>query len=90
MKQHLNITVTGVVQGVFFRASTQEKANALQLSGWVKNQPDGSVYIEAEGEAEKLDAFVQWCHKGPPHAVVEKCEVSEGPLQHFSGFAIMR
>lgn len=90
MKKHFNIVVTGVVQGVFFRASAQERASALQLCGFVRNTPDGRVYIEAEGEVESLNTFVAWCQHGPPRAKVEKCDVSEGPLQNFSDFTVRR
>jgi acylphosphatase len=50
MKKHFNIRISGRVQGVFFRASTKAKAEELGISGFVQNEPDGSVYIEAEGE----------------------------------------
>lgn len=90
MKKHFNITVRGLVQGVFFRASTEEQAASLKISGLVRNEPDGSVYIEAEGEEAALEEFIEWCHKGPPRAVVDKCAVSEAPLKHFDGFRIER
>lgn len=56
--RHINVTVSGRVQGVYFRASTKEVADSLGISGFVKNQPDGSVYLEAEGESEILDSFL--------------------------------
>ncbi len=86
--QHLNITVFGLVQGVFFRASAKEQADKLNLSGFAKNMPDGSVYIEAEGEKENLDKFIIWCNKGPMLARVEKVEVSETTLKNFTEFKI--
>jgi len=90
MKKHFSIHVYGRVQGVYFRASTKEKADSLGIDGFVRNQPDGSVYIEAEGNEETLDAFVAWCRKGPSHAVVERCEVTEAAPKNFSGFVIQR
>jgi acylphosphatase len=90
MKKHLCITVLGHVQGVFFRASTADKAKALGLAGQVKNLPDGSVFIEAEGEDTALGEFVKWTHHGPPRAMVERCIVEEGPLVNFSDFKILR
>ena len=90
MRKHLRINVRGVVQGVFFRASTKAKADALGVRGLVQNQPDGSVYIEAEGDPQVLDSFVAWCHRGPAQAVVEACEVFEGQLKGFEDFSIKR
>lgn len=90
MKKHVNIKVSGEVQGVFFRASTKEIADALEITGLVRNEPDGSVYIEAEGEEEKLKRFDQWCRKGPPRAQVVSCEVNEGILTGFEDFVIER
>ena len=70
--KRVRLHITGRVQGVFFRASAQRKAQELGLAGWVRNEPDGSVMAEAEGDAESLDAFIQWCKQGPAHAVVSK------------------
>lgn len=88
--KHLTIRVMGRVQGVFFRASTREVASNLQLRGFVRNEPDGSVYIEAEGTDEALEKFVAWCRQGPPHAIVSDVVVHEGPLQHMDRFDIRR
>jgi acylphosphatase len=85
---HLAIHVTGKVQGVFFRASTREKATSLGIKGYVRNEWDGSVYIEAEGEQDTLNKLIAWCKQGPPHAVVEKVEVIEGKVKNFVRFEI--
>lgn len=87
---HLAIRVTGKVQGVFYRASTRDKARSLGLCGFVKNEDDGSVYIEAEGDKEKLDQFVNWCKQGPPNARVDKVEVAEREIKNFTQFEIKR
>jgi len=55
--RHLNIRVSGKVQGVFFRASTKEQADQLGVKGFVRNEPNGDVYIEVEGDEEKLKIF---------------------------------
>jgi acylphosphatase len=68
---HYQITVSGKVQGVWFRKSTQDKARELGLRGFVRNQPDGSVYIEASGSPEVLSEFIDWCRQGPPMARVD-------------------
>jgi acylphosphatase len=90
MKKHFSIRVSGHVQGVFYRATTVEKARELKLSGFVRNESDGSVYIEAEGEEEPLLRFAEWTKQGPPRARVQKCEVNESELKNFSGFEIQR
>ena len=90
MKRHFTILISGKVQGVFFRASTKEKADSLDITGLVRNEPDGCVYIEAEGEEEPLREFARWCHQGPPRAKVEKSDVRESALKGFTGFIIER
>jgi acylphosphatase len=90
MRKHFSIKISGMVQGVFFRASTKAKADSLNLHGIVRNERDGSVYTEAEGEEEDLKQFIKWCHEGPPRAKVERCEVEEGPIKNFNRFLIER
>jgi acylphosphatase len=69
--------VSGRVQGVSFRWYTEEKARSLGVGGWVRNEPDGSVLVHAEGEAEAVDALVAWCHEGPTSARVSGVAVRE-------------
>lgn len=88
MKQHLNIKVYGLVQGVFFRATAKEQAEKLNIKGFAKNEPDGSVYIETEGEKENLDKFIKWCNIGPNMAQVEKVTVEEAKIKNFSEFEV--
>lgn len=84
-----HIKVSGLVQGVFFRIYTQKKAQELEITGWVRNMPDGTVKIEAQGEKERLEALVKWCYKGSPSAKVDKVEVMlSEDLENFTGFAI--
>lgn len=87
---HYKIRVEGKVQGVFFRASTQDKAEALGILGWVKNEPDGSVSIEAEGPEEALKEFVSWCRQGPTYAKVESMTYKEDNPQGFVRFETKR
>lgn len=84
----LILKVYGRVQGVGFRYYAQKKAQELNLSGFVKNRPDGSVYIEVEGNSDKLEAFILWCEMGPSWARVSKVEKQQIPPQKFSGFQI--
>lgn len=88
--KHLNITIRGKVQGVFFRASTQEKADELTISGFVRNEADGSVYVEAEGSEATLKLFAEWCHHGPRFARVEEVVVVEGETKNFNQFVVLR
>jgi len=86
--KHLNIRVEGDVQGVGFRWSARSVAGRLGIRGFVRNEPDGSVYIEAEGEEAALDQFMEWCRRGPGAATVERVTVTEGPVKGSRGFDI--
>lgn len=70
-KKALRAIINGVVQGVNFRMATTRAANQLGVFGWVRNKPDGSVEAFIEGDEEKVDEMVSWCHKGPPLASVK-------------------
>lgn len=67
--------ITGRVQGVFYRQTTREQAQALGLNGWVRNMADGTVEMEAVGPQDKVDLLMVWCHKGPPRAKVDAVEI---------------
>jgi len=86
--KHLNIKIYGQVQGVSFRYYSQEKARELELAGFARNDPDGVVYIEAEGEEENLEKFLDWCRRGPSWAKVEKIEVKGGEIKKYKDFEI--
>lgn len=73
--ERVRIKVNGRVQGVFFRAHTQEKAASLGLTGWVRNTENGGVEALAEGDKKSLEALLLWCHKGPPSAKVNSVDV---------------
>ena len=90
--QRFRIRLSGRVQGVFFRASTKAQAEKLDLSGWVQNEPDGSVLVEAQGESEAVRSLIDWaCGGGPPAAQVEDCQVEEVvPQQQANSFHIHR
>ena len=90
MVQTVSIIVTGKVQGVFYRQSTQEKALELGLTGIVKNQPDGSVYIQASGASGQLNQLIAWCRQGPSRAVVTAVQVENIEPRAFIGFTIQR
>lgn len=85
------VVVHGRVQGVFFRASTREKARVHGLVGWVRNRPDGAVEAWLEGPAEHVTALLAWIEDGGPrHAVVERVEHEEVPPAGHAGFAVRR
>ena len=88
MKKSCRIRVTGKVQNVGFRFYTVCTAKEFNISGFVKNQPDGTVYIEAEGEKDALKGFVEWCRRGPQWARVEGFEVQEQPVMNYTGFKV--
>lgn len=84
---HYKILVKGRVQGVFFRASTKDKAEELNLSGFVQNEPNGDVYLEAQGE--QVDELINWIKSGASEmARVDEAVISEGEGQMFIGFKI--
>ena len=82
------IRVEGRVQGVFFRASTKGEADKLGVSGWVRNESDGTVLIEVEGDEIQLKSLVEWCRVGPPMATVDQINVEEITMQGSQGFRI--
>lgn len=86
-----SINVKGIVQGVYFRASTLEKAKELGIKGWVRNETDGSVSIQAQGETDKIERFVEWLHQGPDRAQVDEVIVNEKEdILPFEDFRILR
>lgn len=87
--QRVHLKISGRVQGVFFRANTQKEAIRLGLKGWVRNTEDGGVETVAQGTREKLEAFIAWCRKGPPSAMVDNVQVGwEEAQETFSGFSV--
>jgi acylphosphatase len=89
--RHVSIRVAGRVQGVFFRASTKQQADELGIKGFVRNEPDGCVYLEAEGQHEAIEHLIDWCRMGgPPRGKVEELEVQEIAGGSYSDFRIIR
>ena len=79
-RRRVRCHVSGVVQGVYYRAETQHEASRLGLSGWVRNLPDGRVEFVAEGGEAEVQALIRWAHEGPPMARVDDLEVLEEGL----------
>ncbi|WP_139793749.1 acylphosphatase [Reichenbachiella faecimaris] len=90
MDDHIgrSILVSGKVQGVFFRASTQKEAQMLGLSGWVKNLPTGEVLIEVFGPYQVVETLMRWCKVGPPMAEVAHVKIHEIPFREEKLFLI--
>lgn len=72
----LHLIISGRVQGVFFRAESQKKAQVLGLKGWVQNLPTGQVELYAQGDEKTLKQLLDWCKKGPPQASVEDIQAT--------------
>jgi acylphosphatase len=89
-KTRVRIIIRGRVQGVFFRDSTRRKAKELGVLGWVKNRDDGDVEVLAEGASAAVEKLAEWCHKGPPHAMVIKVRQEQEEWQgEFDSFNIV-
>ncbi len=89
-KKHLNITVLGKVQGVSFRYATKAVADQLGVRGYILNQADGSVYIEAEADDWNMQLFLDWCNEGPTGAVVSTVKTNEAELKNYRNFEIVK
>lgn len=88
MIKSVMLTIYGRVQGVGFRYFVKQKADLLQVSGFVKNHPNGNVYVEAEGDEQQLELFIHICRQGPYHARVDGIETQYCPVQGFTVFNI--
>jgi acylphosphatase len=85
-----HVHVSGRVQGVYFRASTRDRAREVGVDGWVRNLDDGRVEAAFEGSREGVEALVEWCHEGPPRASVDGVEVGYEDPAGEEGFVVRR
>jgi acylphosphatase len=91
MKTQVHVVISGIVQGVWYRASTKVKAEQLGLTGWVKNTSDGNVEAVFEGDEQKIKEMVAWCWKGPPNAkVTDICMKQDSVVGSFKEFSVLR
>ena len=88
MAKHLVIRVEGNVQWVGFRWAARTQAAVAGVNGFVRNEDDGAVYIEAKGSDSALEYFVAWCRRGPPSARVDAIHIEPGPVKGFVEFEI--
>jgi len=84
-----HVFVSGRVQGVWFRASTRDKAEELSLKGWVRNLPDGRVEAVFEGDDRAVEEMVEWCRHGPPMARVDRVDIEYEKPQGERSFRII-
>lgn len=91
MLNHFNITLYGTVQGVFLRRTVEHEAQKRGIFGFVRNDPDGTVYIEAEGDEEKLNEFTQWLKQGADGGgdyKITQVDVEPGQFKAYDTFEI--
>ena len=88
-EQRFDLVISGKVQGVGYRYSVKHKAESLGISGFVRNQNDGSVFVAAQGEKPAMEHFVRWCYQGPPAALVRTVEKIPGTIEDFRNFRIL-
>lgn len=88
MIKSVKINIYGKVQDVGFRYCTVQKANEIDVKGFVKNRLDGSVYIEVEAEPELIEQFICWCRKGPSSSRIDDIRVCDIPFNHYTDFTI--
>jgi len=86
----VHLLIKGKVQGVFYRQTAKETADAEGITGWVRNTNSGDVEVTASGNKEALQAFINWCHVGPARSKVEEVKVTPIPDQLFEKFEVKR
>lgn len=89
MMKQIQATIHGRVQGVFFRQYTRQEAQKLGLTGWVKNEQDGTVSVTAVGQDAILKQFIEFLHRGSPGAVVSQVDIDWSEAgETFRGFDV--
>lgn len=86
----IHLTISGKVQGVFYRATAKKVAEELMLKGWIRNIPDNKVEAVISGEDSGVYQFIKWCNEGPGGATVEDVAISDHPETLFTEFKIIR
>ena len=87
--KNIHLKIIGRVQHKGFRFSAMQNAYKFGITGIIRNLKDGALYIEAEGDEENLDKFVEWCNRGPIGAKVEEVIIENGELKNYTGFDIL-
>jgi acylphosphatase len=87
--RRVHLTASGLVQGVFFRASARDEARRLGLTGWARNTPQDTVELEVQGRPDAVEDFIEFCRRGPGQAEVESLEVQDRPIESDEqGFSV--
>ena len=86
--KNVHVKISGRVQGVWYRASTKQKAESLGIKGWVRNTDEGCVEAVFEGEDEIVDEMISWCRRGPPMSHVKNVDIKTQNLSNLEGFEI--
>jgi acylphosphatase len=86
--QRRHVVIYGFVQGVGFRFGVERMALSRGVAGWVRNRVDGAVEAVFEGEADDVEALVEFCRRGPRGAVVERVDVAEESPEGLGGFHV--
>ena len=86
----VHLVISGKVQGVFFRETSRKLAEKLNITGWIKNNPDGKVEVLITGNEKDLDDFVSFCKKGPERAEVEEVKILKKQKMDFDKFEVIR
>jgi len=89
MKKAIKVFIFGTVQGVFFRSFLKEKAEKLNLKGYVRNKEDGSLEAWFEGDSEKVDEMLELCKKGPEQSIIKRLDIVEENLQDMKEFKVL-
>ncbi|MEK6873648.1 MAG: acylphosphatase [Nanoarchaeota archaeon] len=89
MKKAVKMLVKGTVQGVFFRNFVKEKADDLNVKGFIRNLESGDIEVFAEGEIESVDKLCEICKTGPKHAKIKDVSINESPFQDFKEFKVL-
>lgn len=85
-----HLKITGLVQGVIYRAEMRKMADLLGVRGWVRNTDDDAVEAHVVGEDDAVRDLITWCRKGPPMARVENVEITDAATEGQEGFTIVR
>jgi acylphosphatase len=86
--KRVHVSISGEVQGVFFRYETRQRARELGIAGWVRNVPDGRVEAVFEGPEDAVDQMLAWCRQGPEQADVREVDVSDEDPEGLDTFEV--
>lgn len=89
MKKAVRLYLSGVVQGIFFRAFVKENAEKYNVKGFVRNLEDGRIEVFLEGDLESVDKMIELCQKGPKYSQIQGVEIKEEKLQDFREFKVL-